>query len=74
MKLKQLSVNNLRAFDQAAFDFHPEFTLHLHRRIWKHQAGRGPDTHAAEGIRSPGHQSDEHVPSGWQVGTGESLS
>ena len=27
MKLRRLSVNNLRAFDQAAFDFHPEFTL-----------------------------------------------
>ena len=27
MKLKRLSITNLRAFDHAEFDFHPEFTL-----------------------------------------------
>ena len=27
MKLKHLSVTNLRAFDHITFDFHPKFTL-----------------------------------------------
>ena len=35
---------------------------------------RGPGTRAAGGIRSPGHQSGENVPSGWQAGIGESRS
>ena len=46
----------------------------LRRRIRKLQAGRDPDAHAAEGIRSPRRQSEEHVPKGWQVGTGEPRS
>ena len=46
----------------------------LRRRIRKLQIGRGPDARTKKGIRSPRRQSEEDVPTSWQVGLRESRS